>query len=69
MIFSDKNISKITAKITNATDKITFDGCTTASTTPENAKAQIDKILAIVGKSVDTAGMTRIVTQEAINNG
>ena len=66
MTFTDKNYCKITAKVTGSTSNITFNGVTPdSSLTPDNAKAQIDKIMNIVGKAVDTAGMTRVITQEA----
>jgi len=68
MIFTDKITAKFSGKITGSTEKITIDGATVASTTPENAKAQIDKILDIVGKAIDTTGMTRTITQEATNS-
>ena len=65
MQFTSKNAAKITAKITGETSKVYFDGVTTATITPENAKAQIDKIMQTVSKTVDTAGMTRTLTEEA----
>jgi len=68
MVFTDKLNAKFSGKISGTTSKITIDGATTASTTPENAKAQIDKILNIVGKAIDTTGMTRTITQEATNS-
>ncbi len=64
MQFTSKNAAKITAQITGETGKVYFDGVTTANTTPESAKAQIDKIMAVVGKAVNTAGMTRQLTEE-----
>lgn len=66
MTFTNRNVAKLTAKYSDSQSTISFQGVTTASTTPENAKAQIDKILAIVGKSVITNGMTRTIVQEAI---
>ena len=66
MTFTNRNVAKLTAKYSDSQSTISFQGVTTASTTPENAKAQIDKILAIVGKSVTTTGMTRTIVQEAI---
>lgn len=65
MQFSDTMTAKITATLTGTTNRITFDGTTAETPTPENAKAQIDKILDVVGKSVTTAKMTRTITQEA----
>lgn len=58
MTFTGKNVAKITAQYSGNQNTVTFSGVTTdANLTPENAKAQIDKILAIVGRSCVTAGM------------
>lgn len=65
MQFTEKLTSKISAQVTGSTEKITLDGLTIAATTPENAKAQMDKILHIVNKAVNTSGMIRTITQEA----
>ena len=66
MTFTSKPIATIKAKnASDATDSISVPGVTTASTTPENAKAQIDKLLGVVGLAVSTAGMTRTITEEA----
>lgn len=65
MQFTEKLTSKISAQVTDSTEKITLDGLTIAATTPENAKAQMDKILHIVNKAVNTSGMIRTITQEA----
>jgi len=65
MQFTEKFTSKISAQVTGSTEKITLDGLTIAATTPENAKAQMDKILNIVNKAVNTSGMIRTITQEA----
>lgn len=65
MVFEDKQYAKIQARLTGTTNLITIDGTTSGATTPENAKEQIDKILDIVGKSVETVGMRQIVTKEA----
>jgi len=65
MQFTEKLTSKISAQVTGSTEKITLDGLTTAATTPENAKAQIDKIMHIVSKTIAASGMIRTITQEA----
>lgn len=65
MVFADKSSAKIQAQLSGSTSTISIDGVTSGSTTPENAKAQIDKILAIVGKSVVTTKMKQIITKEA----
>lgn len=66
MVFKQKPAATIKAKNgADATENISIGGVTTANTTPENAKAQIDKLVGIVGKSVSTAGMTRTFVEEA----
>lgn len=58
MTFTDKNVAKLTAKYSGNQNTVTFSGVTTdANLTPENAKEQIDKVLAIVGRSCVTTGM------------
>lgn len=66
MIFEEKETAKITAQLSGSTSTITIDGVTSGSTTPENAQAQINKILAIVGKSVVASKMKQIITREAV---
>lgn len=66
MTFESLTTTKITAKYTGSTTSISMSGITASATTPENAKAQMDKILDIISKSVTTTGMTRTITQEAI---
>jgi len=65
MVFSTKESAKIQAQLSGATNTITIDGVTSGETTPENAQAQINKILNIVGKSVVTTKMRHIITKEA----
>lgn len=65
MVFTTKEYAKIQAQISGSTGTITIDGVTSGATTPENAKAQVDKILNIVGKSVVTDKMKQIITKEA----
>ncbi len=64
MQFTSKSAAKITAPITGSTGKVYFDGTKMDNVTPEIAKAQIDKIMATVGDTVSTTGMTRTITQE-----
>ena len=66
MVFTEKEFAKIQAYLTGSTSTITIDGVTSGATTPENAKAQIDKILGIVGRSVVTSKMKQIITKEAV---
>lgn len=67
MVFAEKETAKIQAYLAGATSTITIDGVTSGATTPENAKAQIDKILGIVGRSVSTPKMKQIITKEAVD--
>ena len=67
MVFAEKETAKIQAMLSGSTSSITIDGVTSGATTPENAKAQIDKILNIVGRSVITAKMKQIITKEAVS--
>ena len=69
MIFATKPVATITAKTVGSTEKTTVPGVTTATTTPDNAATQINKILSVVGKEIGTSGMIRTQTEEAINNG
>lgn len=66
MVFTEKVTAKIQAQLSDNTSTITVDGVTSGATTPENAKAQIDKILGIVGRSVSTSKMKQIITKEAV---
>ena len=65
MQFVGRGTAKITGKLTGTTSSVSISGVTANSTTPENAKAQIDKFLDIVGQSISTSGMTRTITEEA----
>lgn len=69
MTFTEKPTAIIWAKDGDTGEFVSIGGITTGATTVENAKAQLDKILGIVGKSVLVDGMTRIRTEEATNNG
>ncbi len=64
MTFNQKPTAIIWAKDSNG-NLISVDGVTNDATTPENAVAQINKILAIVGNSIVANGMNRIKTEEA----
>lgn len=65
MTFEALTTTKITAKFSDSTNSIAIGGVTAGTTTPENAKTQIDKITGIFGRSVTTTGMKRTITQEA----
>ena len=66
--FNEKPIATIKAKVAGTTENINIAG-TNPTSTPANAKAQIDKVLAIVGGgSVAVEGMSRIRVAEVIDN-
>lgn len=67
--FNEKPAATIKAKITGTENTISVQG-TNPTSTPDNAKAQIDKVLALVGnKTVAVEGMTRTRTSEVVDNG
>jgi len=69
MVFYSRPVATIKAKITGTTDSVSVQG-TNPDTTPENAKTQIDRVLALVGtKTVALDGMTQHITKEAVDNG
>lgn len=65
MTFESLTTTKMTARFSDSQNSIAMAGVTAQSTTPENAKEQIDKIVGIFGRSVTTNGMKRTITQEA----
>lgn len=69
MTFKEKPVAIIWAKDGDTGEYASYSGVTTGATTLENAKAQIDKILGIAGKSVLVDGMTRIRTEGGNDNG
>lgn len=69
LAFNFKPVATLKAQSATSTDMFTFAGVTTANTTPANAAAQVNKILAVVGKSVVAdEKMTRTSTEEAVDN-
>lgn len=68
MIFQEKQSLKVQAPIANTTSKITLDGIKTSAFTPEEAKTNMDILLNIVSISVNTNGMIRTRTEEAVEN-
>lgn len=66
MVFLEKETAKIQAQLFGSTSTITIDGVTSDDTTPEDAQAQINKILDIVGRSVVIDKMKQIITKEAV---
>ena len=69
--FVNAPTAKIQAYLSGTTNTTTIDGVTAAdSLTAENSVSQINKVLAVVGKSVVQTGIKRIIIQEeAANNG
>lgn len=65
MEFTNPTVAKISAQVSASTERVSINGVTAGTTTVENAKAQIDKLLGVVNKSVFTSGMTRTIVQEA----
>ncbi len=66
--FITKPEATIRAKITGTDGYVSVQG-TNPTSTPENAKAQIDKILALTGsRTIDVSGMTRTRTEEVVSN-
>lgn len=68
--FTFKPVATIRAKLTSD-DAVTVNvQGTNPTSSPANAKAQIDKILALTsGETVAVKGMTRTYTEEALDNG
>ena len=66
--FNFKPVATLKAQSATSTDMFTFQGVTTANTTPDNAATQINKILGLVGKSANTDKMTRTITEEAVDD-
>lgn len=59
---------KATDSVTGTATR-TINGVTTASTTPQNAATQINKLLGVAGKGViANENMTRVITEEAVDN-
>lgn len=64
MTFSQKPTAIIWAKDSNG-EFHSVNGITTATTTDDNAVAQLNKIFAIIGVTIVADGMQRIITEEA----
>lgn len=69
LAFQSKPTATLKARAYDSTTIHSIAGVTTATTTPENAAAQVNKLFAIGGLSVvaDT-NMKRIQTEEVANN-
>lgn len=69
-VFDTKQSAVVHAQLANSTSMLAVYGCTTASTTPENAAAQINKLLDVGGKAIIVNDkMYRANTEEAVDNG
>ena len=68
LVFQQKPVAKIQATLTGTKKLINIDGVTAGETSPDNAAAQINTILDIVGQSVGTTGMKRILTEEVVDS-
>lgn len=64
--FNTKPVATIKAKQVGESADITMPGVTTASTTPDNAATQINKILAVAGREISANGMIRTQVEEAV---
>ena len=68
LVFNTKPVATIKAKATSG-ESISVAGCTNGATTPDNAAAQINKILNIGGKAiVGDANMTRTQVEEVVDS-
>ena len=66
--FEERTTATIKAKLAGTTENINVAG-TNPTSSPSNAKTQIDKLLAVVnGGSVAIEGMTRIQVSEVISD-
>ena len=66
--FITQPAATIRAKVTGTENYVSVQG-TNPTSTPDNAKAQIDKILALTGtRTVEISGMTRTRTEEVVSN-
>lgn len=69
-VFDTKQSAVVHAQLANSTSMLAVYGCTTASTTPENAATQINKLLDIGGKAIVVNDkMYRDSKEEAVDNG
>lgn len=68
--FNFKPVATLKAKQFDSTEMHTFNGVTTANTTPENAAIQVNKLFNIGGLSiVADENMTRTIIEEVVDNG
>ena len=68
-VFDTKQSAAVHAQLQNSTSMLIIYGCTTTSTTPENAATQINKLLDVGGKAiVVNEKMYRDTKEEAVDN-
>ena len=68
-VFNTKQSAAVHAQLANSTTMYTVYGCTTASTTPDNAATQINKLLDVGDKAiVVNEKMYRDSKEEATEN-
>ena len=68
LIFQQKPVAKIQAKLTGSDKNIVIDGTNATETSPTNAAAQINIILDVVGAEIGTTGMKQIITKEVVDS-
>ena len=67
MVFQSKPVATIKARDATDSDVVhSMPGVTRGNTTLENAAAQINKILDVVGKEVSVSGMQRVIIEEGV---
>ena len=70
LTFQFKPVATITGRYSDEDKAINVEGCNAAETSVDNAAAQINKLLAVVGRSVRADSfMHMTVKKEAVNNG
>ena len=70
LIFQAMKTATISARLSDEAKNINIDGCNAAETSVDNAAAQINKLLAVVGRSVNAdSRMFMTFKKEAVNNG
>ena len=70
LTFQAKPAATVTARYSDEAKSVNIDGCNSNETSIDNAAAQINKLLAIVGRSVRAdSNMYMTLKKEAVNNG
>ena len=66
--FQQKPTAKIVAGINGTSNKFTIDGTNATESDAENAVAQINKITAIFGVTVNTTGIKQIIEKDGVTS-